>query len=275
MTAINDIWGLEHELDQKAPVRHTHTIRDISGLREALLWGVEPQNTGGVRIDQITGLQEALDSKAGLFLATIEFNGLMSQTDKVKLDGLSTSGGGGATTIDDVYGLRQALNNWDESINDLQAQLNQKAPIDHTHSGLPNFNPQQLSYTASQSSTYGTTPVGTYTNLTDGNLSTGTGTGNDTIAWIQADLGAIKSVSQVWIAGGAIPGGWGQSAGYLDGAALEISLDGSTWLLAIPSLAQMTDTAVAKFAFGGLAARYVRIRKSSNYIGASEFRIFG
>ena len=270
MVAINDIWGLEHQLDQKADARHSHTIRDISGLREALLWGVEPQD-GLITIDAITGLRDELDNKAGLQLVTPESNGLMSETDKSKLD-LLTSG----STIDGITGLRESLNSVYESINDLQAEIEKlKTLITHTHAGLPNLSPQPLSYTASQSSTYGTTPVGTYANLTDGNLSTGTGTSNDTTAWIQADLGEIKSVSQVWIAGGAIPGSWGSGATYLNGATLEVSLDGSNWLRAIPILAGITDYEVTKFAFGGLVAHYVRISKSSNFIGASEFRIFG
>jgi F5/8 type C domain/Phage tail repeat like len=332
MVSINEIWGLLHELDQRAKLRHQHTIRDIDGLSEALQLPV--QQSSEVVISSVVGLSQALDDKAGTShthpAATEEGSGFMSAADKIKLNSLSNSGG--ASTIAQVTGLQTALDSKPSTdavaalvvslhteidskaaaehghgaatssaagfmsaadkakldslsnsggastiaqVTGLTDALAGKAASDHTHPGLPNLTPQQLTYTASQSSPYGSTPAGTYATLTDGNFTTGTGTNSDATAWIKADLGAVKAVSQVWIGGGNIPGGWGTAAGYLNGASLEVSIDDANWAIAVVSLAQITDAAVTKFAFGGLLARYVRIRKSSSYIGAGEFRIFG
>ena len=274
MTEISDIWGLQYTLDNKAHVDHEHSIRKIAGLKEALdslsSGGGSSGGSGASTIAQVAGLQAALDGKTAAghshAIATSSADGFMTAADKTKLDSLSNSGG--ASTIAQVSGL--------------QAALDAKAAIDHTHPGLSSSssssssssNPVPLPYTVSQSSTYQTTPLGTYANLTDGAFNTGAGTGNDAIAWIKADLGSIKAISEIWLGGGNIPG-WGSIAPYLNVATLEVSRDNTSWAIVIPSISQVTDTTITKFAFGGLAARYVRVRRSSNYIGVGELRILG
>jgi Phage tail repeat like len=278
---ISSVDGLSDALNGKAPSSHTHAIAQVAGLQTALdskvsvgavtdlLTGLQTAIDGKAAaghthaIGAVTGLQTALDGKAATghahSTATTSADGFMSAADKAKLDSLSSSGGG-ASTIAQVTGLQTALDG--------------KAASSHTHAGLPNLSPAELTYTASQSSTYGTTPAGTYASLTDGSFTTGTGTSSEATAWIKADLGSVKAISQIWLGGGTIPGGWGNAAGYLNAATLEVSFDDSNWAIALLSLAQISDTAVTKFAFGGLLARYVRIKRSG-YIGAGEFRIFG
>ena len=259
---IDALTGLQAALDGKAAAGHNHTIDALTGLQAAL----DGKAAAGHNhtIDALTGLQAALDGKAAAghnhTSATPSAAGFMSAADKTKLDGLTS--GGGASTLAQISGL--------------QAALDGKAAIDHTHPGLPSSgaSPVPLSYTVSQSSTYQTTPLGTYANLTDGAFNTGAGTSNDPIAWIKADLGSVKAISEIWLGGGNLPG-WGAIAPYLNVATLEVSKDNTSWAIAILSLAQITDTTITKFAFGGLAARYVRVRRNSNYLGVGEFRILG
>ena len=258
-STIAGVTGLQAALDDKATSGHTHTISNIAGLQPTLDGKAGADTVTGL----IAGLQTAIDGKATSghthTAATPSALGFMSAADKTKLDGLSTNSG--ASTIAQVTGL--------------QAALDDKAAAGHSHIGLANLNPQELPYAASQSSTYGSTPAGTYASFTDGSFTTGTGTNSNPSAWIKADLGAIKAISAIWIGGGSIPNGWGTAAGYLNGASLEVSLDGTNWAIALQSLDQITDTAVTRFGFGGLLARYVRIRRNNNFIGAGEFRIFG
>jgi Phage tail repeat like/F5/8 type C domain len=260
--AIDAVTGLQVVLDGKAAAGHSHAIAQVAGLQAAL----DGKTTAGHThaIDAVTGLQAALAGKAAAghshAIATSSADGFMTAADKTKLDSLSNSSG--ASTIAQVSGL--------------QAALDGKAAIDHTHPGLTSSSasPVQLPYTVTQSSTYQTTPLGTYANLTDGAFNTGAGTGNDAIAWIKADLGSVKAISEIWLGGGNIPG-WGSIAPYLNVATLEVSRDNTSWAIVILSLAQITDTTITKFAFGGLAARYVRVRRSSNYLGVGELRILG
>ena len=170
-------------------------------------------------------------------------------------------------TTNDVWGIQAALDNrLKPSDPRLQAGANT--------SPSPSAGLNPLPYTATQSSTYKGVPAATYANLTDGAFNTGTGTGNDTIAWVKADLGAIKTISEIWIGGGTL-NGWGIISPYINAASLEVSRDNTSWAIAILILSQITDKASTKFAFGGLIARYIRVRRNSNYIGLGELKIFG
>lgn len=84
-------------------------------------------------ISAITGLQTALDSKAGTAVATTTVSGLMSNTDKSKLDGIAA----GATVNSTDAALRdrsthtgtQAIS----TVTGLQTTLDGKAATTHTH----------------------------------------------------------------------------------------------------------------------------------------------
>lgn len=83
-------------------------------------------------------------------------------------------------------------------------------------------------YVASQSSTYSTC-TGTYTNLTDGNFSTGSGT-NSATEWIKSTFASPQTVTAVSVAGGNITScPWGAVATYLNGAVIQSSTDDITW----------------------------------------------
>lgn len=314
MTGLSDVWGLEFALTNKADRRHSHTFTDIDGLIEAIqqIQGEGPgtgtldissieglsealngkantshgHSTSQVadldnilvalqdslngkaatshthQINQVSGLQTALDGKAASehthSTATSSTAGFMSAADKTKLDGL---GGSFNPTIADVQGLQTALDG--------------KAATTHTHTGMIPTSPQALPYTFSQSSVYGgnSTYQGSYTKLTDGSLSSGAGTNSDSTAFLKADLGSIKVISRIAIGGGPLTN-WGNTASYLNGAILEVSIDDTNWDMLIPSLSLISDTAVVYFAVLA-AARYVRIRRNGNFIGIMEFAIYG
>ena len=98
---------LEGLLASKADAVHSHTISDVSGL------------------------QSSLDGKAGNSVASSSANGLMSSTDKTKLDGVAS--GANKTVVD------SALSS--SSVNPVQnkvvhQELANKAPASHTHPRL-------------------------------------------------------------------------------------------------------------------------------------------
>lgn len=299
MTSIPDIWGLQPALDSKTSIGHHHKVAEVDGLKDTLLAIqnalFEGTSEGSILISSVEGLTAALDSKALLThehvidqitglpdtldalattidakadvdhshsIATPSAAGFMSASDKAKLDGLGSGEGGGASTISEVDGL--------------QAALDGKAAIDHTHLGLINLSPVLLSYTISQSSSYAASPqTGSYTNLTDGFSTTGAGTDQGTAGgeWIKANLGSIKTFSRIELAGGTM-GSWGAAAQYLNGAAIEVSNDDSTWQILIPSISRIVDTGSTVFATGLVIAQYVRLWRSG-YLGTTSFKIFG
>lgn len=113
-------------LDGKANVQHNHTFATI------------------------VNLQSTLDSKAGTSIATTSANGLMSSSDKTKLDGIAT--GATKVTVDSSLSssstnpvqnkvVNSALNGKANSshnhsisnITNLQLTLENKSPTGHTH----------------------------------------------------------------------------------------------------------------------------------------------
>jgi hypothetical protein len=146
---------------------------------------------------------------------------------------------------------------------------------DHTHTGflIENVNPQVLTYTISQSSV-DSGAQDSYANLTDDSLTTGAGTANDSMAWIRADFGQNKTFNRISLAGGSIPRWDTNVALYLNGAVVEISIDGSLWMSFLPPITDVINTGNRWYAFTPITARYVRLRKSG-YLGACEFKIYG
>lgn len=290
MTSVTDIWGLQPALDSKAPIAHRHKVADVDGLKDTLLSIqnaiFEGGNSGPIlissveglsgeldgkaaighthSIDQVTGLAIALDGKADSDHthppATTSAAGLMSPADKTKLDGLG-SGGGGASTIAEVEGL--------------QAALDGKASTAHTHSGLITLSPALLTYTISQSSLYPGSTAGTYENLTDGLFTTGTGTnytgGTETIT---ADMGSVQVLSRLSVSGGIVPG-FGDTTTMLNTSTVEVSEDGSSWIIVVPSIVQCVNNARTSFSLGQIAARYLRVRRSGNHCGLATLMIYG
>lgn len=94
-------------LDGKADVVHTHSISDVSGL------------------------QSSLDGKAGNSVASSSSNGLMSSTDKTKLDGIAT--GANKTVVDSSLSTTSTNPVQNKIINQ---ELANKAPSSHVHSRL-------------------------------------------------------------------------------------------------------------------------------------------
>ena len=101
-------------------------------------------------ITDVTNLQSSLDSKAGTSIATTSANGLMSSSDKTKLDGIAT--GATKVTVDTSLSssstnpvqnkvINTALdgkansshNHSISNITDLQLTLENKSPTGHTH----------------------------------------------------------------------------------------------------------------------------------------------
>jgi hypothetical protein len=101
--AISTITSLQTTLDGKAAATHTHAIADV------------------------TGLQTALDGKATSSLATTLASGLMSNTDKSKVDGIAA----GATVNSTDAHLKDRSNHTGSqaisTITNLQTTLNSKA----------------------------------------------------------------------------------------------------------------------------------------------------
>lgn len=126
-----------------------------------------------------------------------------------------------------------------------------------------------------QSSTYpGVTSANT-TRMRDSNHATGTGTNIDSPSFVRADLGAVKSVAAVVVAGGDVSG-WGTVAEYLNGAELQYQ-SGSDWLWAA-TITGVTDTGPAveqAFAFPSINARYWRLARDGGYVAVTEFRLYG
>lgn len=80
-------------------------------------------------ITDITNLQSSLDSKAGTSIATTSANGLMSSSDKTKLDGIAT--GANKTVVDSSLSSSSTNPVQNKVIN---TALNGKADSNHTHS---------------------------------------------------------------------------------------------------------------------------------------------
>lgn len=126
-----------------------------------------------------------------------------------------------------------------------------------------------------QSSTYSGVTSANTTRMRDSNHVTGTGTNIDSPAFVRADLGAVKSVAAVVVAGGDVSG-WGAVAEYLNGAEIQYQ-SGSDWIWAA-TITGVTDTGPAverAFAFPPIDARYWRLAREGGYVAVTEFRLYG
>ena len=96
---VSQVNGLQSLLDGKAPNNHTHpvdsSLSNISAnpvqnkvINNALADKAPSSHTHS--ISQVTNLQSSLDNKAGLDPASQQNKGLMSASDKVRLDGMAT-----------------------------------------------------------------------------------------------------------------------------------------------------------------------------------------
>ncbi len=93
--ALSDVTGLVTALAGKASTLHTHDIGGVTGLQLALDSKAEATHTHA--ISDVTNLQVTLDGKASTAIATTSVNGLMSSTDKTKLNGVATGATANAT----------------------------------------------------------------------------------------------------------------------------------------------------------------------------------
>ena len=102
---------LDGLLAGKADVVHTHSISDVSGL------------------------QSSLDGKAGNSVASSSSNGLMSSTDKTKLDGIAS--GANKTTVDSAMSSTSVNPVQNKVVKaELDSLNTTKANTNHTHNSL-------------------------------------------------------------------------------------------------------------------------------------------
>ncbi|MCC9261579.1 MAG: hypothetical protein K8V75_04270 [Methanobrevibacter woesei] len=108
-------------------VGHTHDIEDIDNLQSTL---DNKSNEGHTHtIGQISSLSQELASKAPTTVVTTSSDGLMSSTDKIKLDGIAT--GANKTTVDSELSTTSINPVQNKVIN---SALSGKAASSHTHS---------------------------------------------------------------------------------------------------------------------------------------------
>ena len=125
-------------------------------------------------------------------------------------------------------------------------------------------------YTLTQSTTYSSCPLGTYTSLSDGNLTTGFGT-NTFPTFITADLGSVPPIiSAVNIAAGT-PCVLGPTAASLNGSFIESSPNNSTWTTQVTISGMVDGNPPVAFSVGAVTAQYWRIRGATGVLGATEF----
>lgn len=312
MTSITQVWGLQPALDDKAEKSHAHRINQIAGLQELLDALIVVQDGQPSYINDITGLQDALDSKASSASISVLTAAIAGKAAAVHghaiaditglqdaLDEAAQSGGG---TIDSITGLTDALaakaaaahSHAIGNITGLQEALDAKANVGSggttTIAGVTgltdalagkalaeNLSPILLTYTISQSSVYSGTTTATYANLTDGSFTTGAGTQSIAGAnWIKATFSQPTRFNRLSFAAGSIPN-FGSSQSYLNGCSIEISMDDTTWMrLFEGTLSEFSDAGGSLYyAFSPITALHVRVRKTGNSVGMTEFKIYG
>lgn len=147
----------------------------------------------------------------------------------------------------------------------------------------------ELTYTVTQSSVYdapGTVNQGTFAKLTDGSNTTGAGTLNAQTTgvpqWIQVDLGQVRNVLSVTVAGGVLGGGFGSASAYVNNARIEISDNASTWEL-LTVVQGVTDGNLAGISGRAIPVliplerrfRYLRLWRSDSWLATTELRLRG
>lgn len=312
MTSIAEIWGLQPALDDKSDRSHEHRISQIAGLQAVLDALIAVQDGVPTYINDITGLQDALNDKAtaaqiAALAAAIATKAAASHGHGISdITGLqyalleaAESGG----TIDSITGLASALDGKAAeahshaigNITGLQDALDAKANVGSSSgpvaisdvtgltaalaakAAVENLSPTLLTYTISQSSVYSNTTPGTYANLTDGNFTTGAGTSPVAgLNWIKATFAQPTTFNRFSFAAGSIAN-FGTTQSYLNGASIEISMDDTTWMrLFDGTLSEFLDAGGSLYyAFSPITARYVRVRRTSNSVAMTEFKIYG
>ncbi|MCO5253642.1 MAG: phage tail repeat domain-containing protein [Bacteroidetes bacterium] len=118
-------------LAAKANVEHIHGMGDIIGLGTAITGKADAEHTHAM--SDVEGLGAALEGKASTDVATTEYNGLLSNSDKSKIDGIAA----GATANDSDANLKNRANHTGEqainTVTGLQTALDGKANTGHTH----------------------------------------------------------------------------------------------------------------------------------------------
>lgn len=111
-------------LAAKANVEHIHGMGDIIGLGTAITGKADAEHTHAM--SDVEGLGAALEGKASTDVATTEDNGLLSNSDKSKLDGIAS----GATANDTDINLKNRANHTGEqaitTVTGLQSALDGK-----------------------------------------------------------------------------------------------------------------------------------------------------
>lgn len=131
-------------------------------------------------------------------------------------------------------------------------------------------------FTASSNWTTSYTGLTTPGGMRDGNFNSSNsvhGTDPDALAFIQADLGSSMAIDRIEIASAdaSTYGGWG--AQYTNGAVVERSTDGVNWTSA-GTVGGVVDGSYKSISMGGASTRYIRLRKTSAYLGMGDFRIY-
>lgn len=140
---------------------------------------------------------------------------------------------------------------------------------------VPVLSAAGVAYTASQSSVPNTSPavVGSYTSLTDGDRTTGAGTGTTGLDFIQATFPQPVRVAAVQLGGGYLTD-FGPIAGQLNGAKVQYSTDNAVWTDAF-TIAGVADGGVNEFKTfpmgSPVIAQYWRIL-GGDYLATSEFK---
>lgn len=161
------------------------------------------------------------------------------------------------------------------SLGQIQASQNQILQA-IGNSTAPQFDLITTAYTASQSTPFGSTTIGTFANLNDNNGTTGTGTNTNATEWIKATFPSAVTVRAVRVGGGNLAN-WGGVASFLNGRILQYSTDDQNWLTLL-TIANVQDSGPNQFVLHALGqpitARFWRILASSNYLSTTEFRFF-
>jgi hypothetical protein len=131
----------------------------------------------------------------------------------------------------------------------------------------------RLVYTPSWSTTLAA-PVATYAILQDGAPS-GHFSAVGVNQWLQADLGSIIGVAHVAVEAGIVSG-IGSTAALANGAQIQTSTNGTTWLH-VQTVTGLVDGGGKKvFTLPQIAyCRYVRILQPGNQLGLSRFELWG
>lgn len=124
-----------------------------------------------------------------------------------------------------------------------------------------------------QSSAYSSQFVGTVSNLTDNNNSTGVGTESSPAEWVEVDLGEKKTVYEVGVAGGNMPA-WGLVSIYLNDAVIQYLNDEDEWET-LNTITGVDDTGNIFFFRAVCEAQKIRILITDNYLSVTEIRVRG